>query len=99
MPRCALLWAPIPIISWVVPAIGHMGIATSTGACVDFAGPYFVAEDASGCTIFGSPTRSGDRRMRAALQSSVIADTWLRPPSTTPQALALMCHATWPSLS
>ena len=36
------------------PFIGHMGIATSTGAIRDFAGSYFVSEDNM---AFGSPTK------------------------------------------
>ncbi|KAJ8022152.1 hypothetical protein HOLleu_39563 [Holothuria leucospilota] len=39
---------------WLIPFIGHMGIATSTGIIRDFAGPYYVSEDDMG---FGKPTR------------------------------------------
>ncbi|CAO1357352.1 unnamed protein product [Diamesa serratosioi] len=50
----SLVWTPIPLITYLFPFIGHMGIATSTGVIRDFAGPYFVSEDNMG---FGWPTR------------------------------------------
>lgn len=43
-PYC-LVWTPIPILSWIFPFIGHMGIATSSGIIRDFAGSKLVAED------------------------------------------------------
>lgn len=36
-PFC-LVWTPIPLITWLFPFIGHMGIATSQGVIRDFAG-------------------------------------------------------------
>ncbi|GLD58016.1 transmembrane protein 222-like protein [Lates japonicus] len=41
-PYC-IVWTPIPVLSWLLPFIGHMGICTSTGVIRDFAGPYFVS--------------------------------------------------------
>ncbi|XP_068560705.1 transmembrane protein 222 [Cebidichthys violaceus] len=52
-PYC-VVWTPIPMLSWLVPFIGHMGICTSTGVIRDFAGPYFVSEDNM---AFGKPTK------------------------------------------
>ncbi|XP_049440252.1 transmembrane protein 222-like [Epinephelus fuscoguttatus] len=52
-PFC-IVWTPIPILSWVLPFIGHMGICTSSGVIRDFAGSYFVSEDNMG---FGRPTK------------------------------------------
>uniref|UniRef100_A0A8C5AQ41 Transmembrane protein 222a n=1 Tax=Gadus morhua TaxID=8049 RepID=A0A8C5AQ41_GADMO len=52
-PYC-IVWTPIPILSWVLPLIGHMGICTSSGIIRDFAGSYFVSEDNMG---FGRPTK------------------------------------------
>lgn len=28
---CCLVWSPIPILTWFLPFIGHLGIADSTG--------------------------------------------------------------------
>uniref|UniRef100_A0A8C2Z4M6 Transmembrane protein 222a n=1 Tax=Cyclopterus lumpus TaxID=8103 RepID=A0A8C2Z4M6_CYCLU len=42
-PYC-IVWTPIPILSWVLPFIGHMGICTSSGIIRDFAGSYFVSD-------------------------------------------------------
>nr|CAG4650590.1 EOG090X0GY7 [Sida crystallina] len=52
-PYC-IVWTPIPLITWMFPFIGHMGIATSSGIIRDFAGSYFVSEDNM---AFGNPTR------------------------------------------
>ncbi|XP_029115711.1 transmembrane protein 222-like [Scleropages formosus] len=52
-PFC-VVWTPIPLLSWLFPFIGHMGICTSSGVIRDFAGPYLVSEDDM---AFGKPTR------------------------------------------
>eukprot|EP00804_Cyclotella_cryptica_P023149 CCRYP_000354-RB/>CCRYP_000354-RB protein AED:0.06 eAED:0.06 QI:345/1/1/1/0.66/0.5/4/398/176 len=51
-----ILWSPLPPITWVLPFIGHMGIATSRGVACDFQGPYTVGE--RGRMAFGKPTRA-----------------------------------------
>lgn len=38
-PFC-LVWTPIPLLTWIFPFIGHLGIATSQGVIRDFAGEY-----------------------------------------------------------
>lgn len=52
-PFC-IVWTPIPVLTWLLPFIGHMGIALSNGVIRDFAGPYCVTEDNM---AFGNPTR------------------------------------------
>ncbi|XP_074654958.1 transmembrane protein 222-like [Tubulanus polymorphus] len=52
-PHC-IVWTPIPLLTWLFPFIGHMGIATSSGVIRDFAGPYYVSEDDM---AFGTPTK------------------------------------------
>ncbi|XP_017029510.1 transmembrane protein 222 isoform X2 [Drosophila kikkawai] len=52
-PYC-IVWTPIPVLTWILPVIGHMGICTSAGVIRDFAGAYFVSEDNM---AFGRPTR------------------------------------------
>lgn len=51
---CCIVWTPIPILTWLFPFIGHMGIAMSSGVIRDFAGPYYVSE---GDMAFGRPTK------------------------------------------
>lgn len=41
----ALVWGPLPVITWLLPFIGHMGVCDSEGRVHDFAGPYFVGID------------------------------------------------------
>ncbi|KAE8623938.1 hypothetical protein XENTR_v10005783 [Xenopus tropicalis] len=52
-PHC-IVWTPIPVLTWLFPFIGHMGICTSSGVIRDFAGPYYVSED---CMAFGKPVK------------------------------------------
>ena len=52
-PYC-IVWTPIPMLTWMFPFIGHMGISYSSGVIRDFAGPYYVSEDNM---AFGNPTR------------------------------------------
>ncbi|EIE26314.1 DUF778-domain-containing protein [Coccomyxa subellipsoidea C-169] len=52
-PFC-VVWTPIPVISWLLPFVGHMGICTSKGVILDFAGPYFISVDS---LAFGNPAR------------------------------------------
>ncbi|RMX67933.1 hypothetical protein DD238_000555 [Peronospora effusa] len=52
-PFC-LVWSPIPILTWFLPFIGHLGLADSKGVIFDFAGPYTIGRDAF---AFGAPTR------------------------------------------
>ena len=39
-----ILWSPLPPITWLIPFIGHMGIANSKGIANDFQGPYTVGD-------------------------------------------------------
>ncbi|CAF3524962.1 unnamed protein product [Rotaria socialis] len=52
-PHC-IVWTPIPVLTWIFPFVGHMGIARTDGVIRDFAGPYYVSEDNM---AFGLPTR------------------------------------------
>ncbi|CAB3227360.1 unnamed protein product [Arctia plantaginis] len=52
-PYC-IVWTPIPVLTWMFPFLGHMGICMSSGVIRDFAGPYFVSED---MMAFGNPTK------------------------------------------
>ncbi|XP_078538738.1 transmembrane protein 222 [Lissotriton helveticus] len=52
-PHC-IVWTPIPLLTWLFPIIGHMGICTSAGVIRDFAGPYYVSEDNM---AFGRPVK------------------------------------------
>jgi len=56
MPPCALVWTPIPFVTWIFPFVGHVGITSSRGKVRDFLGPFFVND--SGSLGFGAPTRT-----------------------------------------
>ncbi|KAK0174856.1 hypothetical protein PV327_010577 [Microctonus hyperodae] len=51
---CCIVWTPIPLLTYLFPCIGHMGIAMSNGIIRDFAGPYHVSENNM---AFGEPTK------------------------------------------
>ncbi|XP_077298142.1 transmembrane protein 222 [Arctopsyche grandis] len=63
-PYC-IVWTPIPLLTWLFPIIGHMGIGTSTGVIRDFAGPYYVSEDNM---AFGRPAVYWQLSQSQALQ-------------------------------
>ncbi|KAJ9147020.1 hypothetical protein P3X46_029226 [Hevea brasiliensis] len=52
-PYC-VVWTPLPVISWLIPFIGHIGICREDGVILDFAGPNFVCVDNF---AFGAVTR------------------------------------------
>ena len=52
-PYC-VVWTPIPVITWLLPFVGHIGICLSSGIILDFAGAYYVAMDS---LSFGAPTK------------------------------------------
>jgi hypothetical protein len=50
----AIVWTPLPLITWLIPFIGHTGICNSQGTSFDFQGPYTIGKDR---LAFGNPTR------------------------------------------
>lgn len=42
---CCIVWTPLPVVSWLAPYIGHMGIAREDGTVLDFAGSNLVSVD------------------------------------------------------
>ncbi|KAL0480648.1 2 TM domain-containing transmembrane protein [Acrasis kona] len=50
----SIVWTPIPFVTWMLPFVGHMGIARSDGTIYDFAGPQTVIVDDFS---FGRPTK------------------------------------------
>ncbi|PON56346.1 Protein REVERSION-TO-ETHYLENE SENSITIVITY [Parasponia andersonii] len=51
---CCVVWTPLPVVSWLAPFIGHVGICREDGAVLDFAGSNFVNVDSF---AFGAPAR------------------------------------------
>lgn len=41
----SIVWTPLPLITWLIPVIGHTGIGMSDGVIHDFAGPYYISVD------------------------------------------------------
>ena len=40
-PLC-IVWMPLPVLTWLIPFIGHVGIATSGGTIHDFVGSHYI---------------------------------------------------------
>lgn len=43
---CCLVWTPLPVVSWLAPFMGHVGVCREDGVILDFAGSNFVNVDA-----------------------------------------------------
>lgn len=68
----SIVWSPLPPITWLIPFVGHTGIADSQGVVSDFRGPYYVGDD--GRMAFGAPTRA--LRVRSASNNSISPEQW-----------------------
>nr|GMC81338.1 protein REVERSION-TO-ETHYLENE SENSITIVITY1 [Ipomoea batatas] len=42
---CCLVWTPLPVVSWLAPFIGHVGICREDGTILDFSGSYLINVD------------------------------------------------------
>ncbi|KAL2487865.1 Protein REVERSION-TO-ETHYLENE SENSITIVITY1 [Forsythia ovata] len=42
---CCVVWTPLPIVSWLAPFIGHVGICREDGTTLDFSGSNLVNID------------------------------------------------------
>lgn len=51
---CCLVWTPLPVVSWLAPFIGHVGICREDGVILDFSGSNFINIDDF---AFGAPAR------------------------------------------
>ena len=48
----SIVWTPLPLLSYICPTIGHVGICTSEGIIHDFGGSGFIGVDNM---TFGKP--------------------------------------------
>ncbi|XP_071727313.1 protein REVERSION-TO-ETHYLENE SENSITIVITY1 [Rutidosis leptorrhynchoides] len=42
---CCLVWTPLPVVSWLAPFIGHVGLCMEDGTVIDFSGSNLVNVD------------------------------------------------------
>ncbi|KAL8107279.1 hypothetical protein AgCh_023908 [Apium graveolens] len=42
---CCLVWTPLPVVSWLAPFIGHVGICKEDGSIIDFSGSNLLNVD------------------------------------------------------
>ena len=72
-----IVWSPLPPITWIIPFIGHVGIADSNGVVSDFQGPYSIGDQ--GQMAFGAPTRALRIRVQdanEALPNNACSSRW-----------------------
>lgn len=50
----SVVWTSLPLITWILPFIGHTGITSGSGAITDFSGPFTVTVNSF---MFGPPRR------------------------------------------
>ncbi|CAD2215533.1 hypothetical protein AGDE_02543 [Angomonas deanei] len=55
-PFC-IVWTPIPVLTWLLPFVGHIAICDSKGRIFDFQGSYRIGNDHM---IFGNPVKYWD---------------------------------------
>ncbi|KAK8889302.1 hypothetical protein M9Y10_034048 [Tritrichomonas musculus] len=51
---CCIVWTQIPMLTWIIPLFGHVGICDSHGCVHDFQGTYYVGK---GNMLFGDPSQ------------------------------------------
>jgi hypothetical protein len=54
-PMC-IVWSPIPMLTWMLPVSGHLGMSDSSGVISDFAGTFHIHQNRKR-TAFGSVTK------------------------------------------
>jgi hypothetical protein len=89
-PMC-IVWSPIPLLSWLCPVIGHLGIVTSDGKINDFGGPYFVNRHNSR-TAFGAVTKYWPISARELSTDRITVEAWDRAIEESSCAYDEMMH-------
>ncbi|KAK4388753.1 3-dehydroquinate synthase, chloroplastic [Sesamum angolense] len=42
---CCVVWTPLPVVSWLAPFIGHVGVCREDGTIIDFSGSNLIQVD------------------------------------------------------
>jgi hypothetical protein len=85
----SVVWTPIPVLSWLCPAIGHVGVTDSRGVTYDFEGPYTIGR---GKMIFGDPRQKWKINADAAVWDKAIADATTEFGSVNYNIVCSNCH-------
>lgn len=72
---CCIVWTPLPVVSWLAPFIGHIGLCREDGVILDFAGSNFINVDDF---AFGPPARYLQLdRTKVLVSASLLSRIWL----------------------
>lgn len=72
---CCLVWTPLPVVSWLAPFIGHVGLCREDGVILDFAGSNLVNVNDF---AFGPPARYLQLdRTKVSVCASLFIRIWL----------------------
>mmetsp|Transcript_37567 Transcript_37567/g.120511 ORF Transcript_37567/g.120511 Transcript_37567/m.120511 type:complete len:168 (+) Transcript_37567:92-595(+) len=86
VPPLALVWTPIPVISWVLPFVGHMGITDSAGQLHDWHGACAPSAAPPEEMLFGQPARYLE------LAGGARRDDWDRAIERADEEFGEKCH-------
>ena len=66
----SIVWAPLPVITWILPFIGHLGVTDSHGRVHDFQSAYSVVTDSFMTGDVLKTYRFSPAQLRGALPSN-----------------------------
>jgi hypothetical protein len=85
----SVVWTPIPVLSWLCPAIGHVGVTDSRGVTYDFEGPYTIGR---GKMIFGDPRQKWKINVDANVWDKAVADATTEFRAVNYSIICSNCH-------
>jgi hypothetical protein len=85
----SVVWTPIPVLSWLCPAIGHVGVTDSRGVTYDFEGPFTIGR---GRMIFGDPRQRWPIAVDDRLWDKAISEVSEEFASVNYSLLCSNCH-------
>eukprot|EP00026_Physarum_polycephalum_P017682 Phypoly_transcript_18988.p1 GENE.Phypoly_transcript_18988~~Phypoly_transcript_18988.p1 ORF type:complete len:180 (+),score=13.52 Phypoly_transcript_18988:160-699(+) len=93
-PLC-IVWSPIPCLTWLVPVIGHLGVASTEGIIYDFAGSYYIHKSKSK-TGFGAVAKywriDPRKDIKYILDGRDERDAWDKAVESSSQCYESMTH-------
>jgi hypothetical protein len=84
-----VVWTPIPVLSGLCPAIGHVGVTDSQGTTYDFEGPFLIGK---GQMIFGDPRQKWKIPVDSEIWDAAIAEVSNEFASVNYNLLCSNCH-------
>jgi transmembrane protein 222 len=74
---CCLVWTPLPVVSWLVPYMGHIGICLEDGTVLDFFGSNLVNVGEFGYGAIARYLPLDRNKVLFFLYNLLVKDFWL----------------------